>query len=154
MGYLALDPEDTPVSFLRVLAEARTPFLWITSGSVSSVPEGGEIVRVTTLPGMIGSVDPKRLREILATAATFLDERGPGALVIDCLRLLVVHSGVERVLRFIEDLHEEAATRNAIFVVFADPRELNPRAMASLERELERLPRNATLPLDQPDLVA
>jgi len=73
LGYLALDPEDTAVSLVRVLAEAHTPFLWITSRPVSSPPDGGDLLRVTTLSGAMGSADPRRLQD-LRTAATMYRE--------------------------------------------------------------------------------
>ncbi|HWM49948.1 MAG TPA: DUF835 domain-containing protein [Thermoplasmata archaeon] len=143
LGYLALDPEDTASAFLRTLAQARTPFLWITADPRRDTAEGGDVLRVTTLR-RLGSADPRRLREIRAAATTFFDERGPGALVLDCLELLTLHSGVERVLRFVDDLHEETAMRNAFLVVFADPKGMNRRMIAWLERELDPLPRGAT----------
>ncbi len=154
LGYLATDPEDTAVSFVRVLAEAHTPFLWITSRAVSAPPDGGDLIRVTTLAGAMGTADPRRLQDLRTAATTFFDERGPGALVVDCLDPLVVHSGVERVLRFVDDLHEETAMRNAILVVFADPRGTNPRMIAWLERELDPFPRTATAPPAEQRVVA
>jgi hypothetical protein len=146
LGYLALDPEDTAASFVRVLAAARTPFLWITPVRQSAVPDGGELLRVTTLHDGMGTADPRRLQDLKTAATTFFDERGPGALVLDCLESIVLHSGVERVLRLVEDLHEETAMRNAILVVFADSRGMNPRMIASLERELDAFPRSSTSP--------
>ena len=154
LGYLATDPEDTAVSFVRVLAEAHTPFLWITARALSAPPDGGDLIRVTTLAGAMGTADPRRLQDLRAAATTFFDERGPGALVVDCLDPLVVHSGVERVLRFVDDLHEETATRNAILVVFADPRGTNPRMIAWLERELDPFPPIASTPPVEQRLVA
>ena len=154
LGYLATDPEDTAVSFVRVLAEAHTPFLWITSRAVSTPPDGGDLIRVTTLAGAMGTADPRQLQDLRTAATTFFDERGPGALVVDCLDPLVVHSGVERVLRFVDDLHEETAMRNAILVVFADPRGTNPRMIAWLERELDPFPRTATAPPVEQRVVA
>ncbi len=154
LGYLATDPEDTAVSFVRVLAEAHTPFLWITARALSTPPEGGDLIRVTTLAGAMGTADPRRLQDLRTAATTFFDERGPGALVVDCLDPLVVHSGVERVLRFVDDLHEETATRNAILVVFADRRGTNPRMIAWLERELDPFPPIASAPPVEQRLVA
>jgi hypothetical protein len=142
LGYLALDPDDTVSSFLRFLAAARTPFLWITSNGRAATTGGGEVLRVTTLHG-IGHADPRRLQDIRSAATTFFDERGPGAIVLDCLEPLILHSGVERVLRFVDDLHEETAMRNALLIVFADPRGMNRRMIAWLERELDALPRDA-----------
>jgi len=118
LGYLALDPDDTVLSFVRFLAAARTPFLWMTSDQPRATVDGGDVLRVTTLRG-IGNADPRRLKA------------------------LVLHSGVERVLRFVDDLHEETAMRNAFLVVFANPRGMNRRMIAWLERELDALPRDA-----------
>src|SRR5207253_958172 len=98
LGYLALDPDDTVLSFVRFQAAARTPFLWMTSDQPQATVDGGDVLRVTTLRG-IGNADPRRLKDLRAAATTFFDERGPGALVLDCLAPLVLHSGVERLLR-------------------------------------------------------
>src|SRR3989442_1640424 len=107
LGYLATDPEDTSVSLVRVLAEAHTPFLWITARALSAPPDGVDLIRVTTLAGAMGTADPRRLQDLRTAATTFFDERRPGALVLDCLDPLIVHSGVVRVLRFVNVLHED-----------------------------------------------
>lgn len=91
----------------------------------------------------MGTADPRRLQDLRAAATTFFDERGPETLVLDCIEALVLHSGVERVLRFVEDLHEETAMRNGVLVVFVDPRWTNPRMIAWLDRELDPFPRDA-----------
>ncbi|TLZ73163.1 MAG: DUF835 domain-containing protein [Methanobacteriota archaeon] len=153
-GYLALEGEPVAASFVRLLAELHTPFLWITARRGSSRVDGGDLLRVTTLHDGIGTADPRRLQDLRTAATTFFDERGPGVLVVDCLDSLVVHSGVERVLRFVDDLHEETATRNAWFVVFADPRTMNPRMIAWLERELDPFPRTAANPSVEDHLIA
>lgn len=99
---------------------------------------------MTTVRGEIGTADPRRLQDIRSTATTFFDERGPGTIVVDCLGSLVLHSGIERVLRFVDDLHEEVAMRDGVLVVFLDPRSVNPRMIAWLERELDPFPRDAS----------
>jgi Protein of unknown function (DUF835) len=140
LGYLALDPEDNVASFLESVAEARIQFLWMTTGRPTARPTGGDVLRVTTIRQGLGTVDPRRLQDLRAAATTFFDEHGPGVLVVDCLPPLVLHAGIERVLRFVDDLHEEVAMRDANLVVFADPRELSRRMIAWLERELDPLP--------------
>ena len=62
LGYLALDPDGTVLSFVRFLAKARTPFLWITSDQPPASPDGGDVLRVTTIRG-IGNADPRRLQD-------------------------------------------------------------------------------------------
>jgi hypothetical protein len=146
LGYLALDPEDTVPSFLRSMADAQTRFLWMTSARPSVAPEGGDLLRVTTLRRGLGTVDPRRLQDLRTAATTFFDENGPGLLVVDCLPSLILHAGIERVLRFVDDLHEEVAMRDAYLVVFVDPRELNRRMIAWLERELDPLPQAVEVP--------
>jgi hypothetical protein len=113
----------------------------MTSAQPEAPPDGVVVLRVTTLHRGLGTADPRRLQDLRAAATTFFDETGPGLLVIDCLPPLVLHAGVERVLRFVDDVHEEVAMRNAYLVVFANPRELNRRMIAWLERELDPLPR-------------
>ena len=102
----------------------------------------------------MGTADPGRLQDVRMAAITFFDERGPGVLLVDCLGSLVLHSGVERVLRLVDDLHEEAAVRGAFLVVFADGRRMNPRMVAGLERELDLFPRLAAAPTVEDRLVA
>lgn len=96
---------------------------------------------MTTVHRGIGTADPRRLQDLRVAATTFFDEHGPGALVVDCLEPLVLHSGIERALRFVHDLHEETAMRSALLIVFAHPREMNRRMIAWLERELDPFPR-------------
>ena len=116
-------------------------FLWMTSSRPAAAPAGGDLLHVTTVHRGIGTADPRRLQDLRVAATTFFDEHGPGALVVDCLEPLVLHSGIERVLRFVHDLHEETAMRSAFLIVFARPQEMNRRMIAWLERELDPLPR-------------
>ena len=148
LGYIALDPEDTVPSLVRSLADAGPRSLWMTSNRPEAPPDGVEVLRVTTLHRGPGTADPRRLQDLRAAGTTFFDEVGPGLLVIDCLPPLVLYAGVERVLRFVHDIHEEVAMRNAYLVVFADPRQVNRRMIAWLERELDPLPRAVEAPAD------
>ncbi len=144
LGYLARDLEDIAVPFVRSLTAAHTPFLWMTARAVDSLPDGGDLLRVTTVRGGVATADPRRLLDLRTAATTFFDERGPGILVLDCLDSLIAHAGLERALRFVDDLHEETAMRNGILVVLADPRTVSPRMIAWLERELDPFPRDAS----------
>ena len=64
-------------------------------------------------------------------------KRGLGYLALD------PDDTVLSFLRFVDDLHEETAMRNAFLVVFVNPRGMNRRMIAWLERELDALPRDA-----------
>ena len=91
----------------------------------------------------MGTIDPRRIKELRVAAGAFIDEYGPGTVILDCVDALTLHAGVDRVLRVIDDLHEEVAVRDAILVVFVDPGRTNPRTIARLERELDPFPQDA-----------
>ncbi len=98
------------------------------------------ILRVTTTAYPLGGLDPKRLSSLRSAASAFLDSHTGGVLVVDCVDLLTLHNGVERVVRTIEDLHDDATTKGGTLIVFVDLRTANPRLVAWLERELEDFP--------------
>lgn len=142
LGYLARGPEDA-IAFLRSIGATGEASLWITSRADPAAPPGGEVLRVTTLNGGPWTIDPKRLQDLRAGTSAFLDEHASGTVVVDCVDMLTLHNGVERTVRALEDLHEEVATRDAVLVVFVDPRTASPRMVAWLERELDALPESA-----------
>jgi len=144
LGYLVQDREDLAVPFVRSLSDGGKAFLWITSRAIDAAPEGGDLLRITSLRGGVATADPRRLQDLRFAATTFFDERGPGILVVDCLDSVILHAGIERAVRFVDDLNEETAMRNGVLVVFVDPRSMNPRMIAWLERELDPLPQDAT----------
>src|SRR2546428_4213897 len=104
LGYLAQDPAENVVPFVHHLGDARTPFLWITSRSVDAAPDGGDLLRVTTLRGGMATADPRRLQGLETAATTIFHERGPGILVLDRLEPLILHACVELALRLLPGL--------------------------------------------------
>lgn len=153
-GYLSLGPADRAHGFAHAALQAREATLWITQRAEASLPDAGEVLRVTTTRAPLGTMDPRRAKDLRAAVAAFLDRRGPGTIVIDCLETLVAHSDAERVVRALEDLHEEIATRGAVLAVFADPETTSPQLVAMLEREFEALPRRADPRADEAPLLA
>ncbi len=139
MGYLARVSTDAAAAFAGSLDGAHGALFWITSRASVPAPDGGAFLFVTTARGP-GGVDPKRLGEMRSTAASFLDAHPGGVLIMDCLDLLATHNGVERVVRAIEDMHDDVTTKGGSLIVFVDPRTTNARLIAWLERELEELP--------------
>lgn len=121
----------------------HSPFLWITTRIVDSVDHGGTILQVTTMANPAAGVEPKRLSNLRSAASDFLDAHEGGTILMDCVDLLTLHNGVERVVRAIEDLHDDVTTKGGILIVFADPQTANPRLVAWLERELDEFPRRA-----------
>lgn len=125
---------------MKRLKDERTASLWITDGAEDPPHEGVEVVRVTTLRGRPATLDPRRPQSMRGVASRFLDAHEGGAIVVDCVGPLAAHSGVERVVRALDELHEEVATRNAILAVFLEPRDVSPRMVAWLDREFDVLP--------------
>lgn len=151
LGYLALGPADAASSFLGSAPQEDVPGLWVTTQETLRPPAGVELLRVTTLSGRPGTVDPKRLAELRAAVVLFLDGHPDSLAVLDCLEYLVVHNGVERVERTLADLHDDVAMRRGTLVVFADPRIANRRLLAWLEREFDGLPA-VSVPIPEADL--
>lgn len=144
LGYLAEDSAQGVDAFLASVAARGEPHLWITDRWEVEAREGGAVLRVTTLRAPPGALDPKHVQELRGAVAAFLDEHGPATVVVDCVEVLTLHNGVERVVRALEDLHEEVAMRDATLAVFLSPRGANPRLAAWLEREFERFPADAS----------
>jgi len=140
LGYLALGPAEDTLAFLRSLVGDRRPHLWITDRASLPSEEGGRVLRISTLPGLEGAVDPKRLGDLRAAAAAFLSGDDSGLVILDCLEYLVLHNGADRVLRALADLHDEVTMHGGSLIVLVDAHSANPRLVAWLERELDALP--------------
>ena len=135
LGYVATGSTDTAATLLRTSPWGRS--LWITERAWT--PPAGDVLRVTTIPRVGGTVDPKRLGDLRAAAAAFLGKDGGGLVVLDCLEYLVLHNGPDRVARALADIHDEISTRGGTLVVLIDPRSANPRLAAWLAREFDPL---------------
>lgn len=153
LGYIALGPADAAESFVRSTSRSATPWLWITDRDADAPPDGGRILRVTTLADRRGGLDPKRLQELRPAAAAFLGDAAGGVVLLDCLEYLVLHNGTDRVLRALADLHDEVTVQGGTLVVFVNARVANPRLVAWLQRELDPLPA-APLAADDAGLVS
>lgn len=138
LGYLATGSANAASAFLKTPPWDR--YLWITDRTPVAQVEDGEVLRVTTLSGNGGTVDPKRLGDLCAAAAAFLEREEHGLVVLDCLEYLVLHNGPERVARALADVHDEVTLRGGSLVVFVDAQSANPRLVAWLAREFDPLP--------------
>ena len=119
---------------------ADEPFLWITPRVPGNPSRRAEILRVATVARSGATADPRRLREVGDVSEAFLDGHPHGGLVLEGVDRFVLHNGVERVARAVAALHELVATRGAWLLVLVDPKDLNPRLLAWLARELDALP--------------
>lgn len=144
LGYLATGSADAASAFLKAPPWGR--YLWITDRPSVSRSEGGEVLWVTTLSGNGETVDPKRLGDLRAAAAAFLEREEHGLVVLDCLEYLVLHNGPDRVARALADVHDEVTLRGGSLVVFVDAQSANPRLVAWLAREFDPLPSYTAVP--------
>ncbi|MEM3085741.1 MAG: DUF835 domain-containing protein [Halobacteria archaeon] len=84
----------------------------------------------------LGETGPPPRVERLDEVVRAVRQAGPGAAVLlDGLEYLVARHGFESVLRMLFRLREVAAAQGATLLVPADPRALEPRQRALLERE-------------------
>ncbi len=146
LAYVALAPAEDILAFLGSLARVGRPRLWITDRPSVTPMEGGRVLRVTALAQGEGTVDPKRLGDLRTAAGAFVSEDGSGLVVLDCLENLVLHNGAERVLRALADLHDEVTMNGGSLIVLVDVHRTNPRLVAWLERELDVLVLEETVP--------
>ncbi len=114
------------------------------------LPQGGRMIRVTTLAGNGRTIDPKRLGDLRAATAEFLESDG-GLVVLDCLEYLVLHNGPERVARALADVHDDITVHNGTLVVFVESNAANPRLVAWLAREFDPLPSTTSPPFVRED---
>lgn len=153
LGYLALGPAEETPSFVRLLASEGRPYLWITDRPPLPPASGGRILLVSTLEGLEGAVDPKRLGDLRVATAAFISRNESSLVVLDCLEYLVLHNGADRVLRTLADLHDEVTMHEGSLIVLVDARMANSRLVAWLERELDALPLGEVLGR-QPDILS
>lgn len=152
LGYLASGSAEAASTFIRKLSGGR--YLWLTQRPMEPQPEGGEMIRVTTLSGTGRTIDPKRLVDLHAAAAAFLEQAEPGLVVLDCLEYLVLHNGPERVARALADVHDEVSVHGGTLVIFVESNAANPRLVAWLAREFDPLPATTSAPLAAADALS
>lgn len=152
LGYVAAGSPDAASALIRAAGTGR--YLWLTQRGPTPAPDGGQVIRVTTLEADGSTLDPKRLGDLRAAACAFL-EGGPGGLVVlDCLEYLVLHNGPDRVARVLADLHDDITVHGGTLVLFVESRTANPRLVAWLAREFDPLPSTPATPFAQEDGMA
>ncbi len=152
LGYIATGSAEAASAFIRRSSVDR--YLWLTDRSPTPQPEGGSLIRVTTVAGDAPSIDPKRLGDLRAAAASFLEGGHGGLVVLDCLEYLVLHNGPERVARALADVHDDITMNGGTLVIFVESRSANPRLVAWLAREFDPLPTTTSMPFVQDDGLA
>src|SRR5574340_1018814 len=83
LGYVALGPAEATRALLSSLAASHPSYLWVTDRTQDPPANGGAVLRVTTLSGKNGTVDPKRLGDLRASAAAFVSSDASGLVILD-----------------------------------------------------------------------
>ncbi|KAF5043621.1 hypothetical protein DSECCO2_500320 [anaerobic digester metagenome] len=96
----------------------RTPILWLAQ---SPGPE---------------RVDPSNLQLLTHMTLEFV-RKGPSIIALEGLEYLMLNNDLNKVLKFLGQLRDEAIVEGSILLVSVDPRTLTERQRAILERELE-----------------
>jgi len=96
----------------------RTPILWLAQ---SPGPE---------------RVDPSNLQLLTHMTLEFV-RKGPSIIALEGLEYLMLNNDLNKVLKFLGQLRDEAIVEGSILLVSVDPRTLTERQKAILERELE-----------------
>lgn len=83
-----------------------------------------------------GALDPTNLAKLHLTVQEFFDAAPKATILLEGMEYLIIHNGVDRMLKFIHSVAECAKTSASRFITIIDPRVLDEEDLALLEREL------------------
>ncbi|HIH00715.1 TPA: DUF835 domain-containing protein [Thermoplasmata archaeon] len=104
---------------------------------------GSRIVWLTNLVGD-GRINPTAIGILMSQVRSFIEGNPRTIVLIDGLEYLISLNTYDRMLHFMHQLRDIVITNEAALVVPVDPRTLNEREMALLERSLEVVVPRAT----------
>lgn len=84
-----------------------------------------------------GNIDPTNLGIISDTIIKFIKKNKDAVVLLDGFELLITHNDFPGVLRMIDHVIEQCMQNNAALVVPLDPRTLDKKELALLERTME-----------------
>lgn len=99
---------------------------------------GCKILWLTNLVGE-GRINPTAIGILMGQLRTFIESQPKTAIVIDGLEYLVSLNTYDRMLQFMHQLKDLVVTNDCVMFVPVDPRTLNQRELALLERCMEPL---------------
>lgn len=82
------------------------------------------------------SLDPTNLAKLHLTIEEFLKAAPRATVLLEGMEYLIVHNGVDRILKFIHSIGECVKKHESRFITLVDPRILDKEEMLLLEREL------------------
>jgi hypothetical protein len=97
----------------------KTPIIWLSN----------QLGKVYVNPSNIGILNDTIIR--------FVEKSGDGVILIDCVEFLIVNNDFDKVLRMIHHITEAVMENRSWLIVSIDPRTLETRELALLERNME-----------------
>jgi two-component system cell cycle response regulator len=110
----------------------KTPIIWLSN----------QLGRVYVNPTNIGILSDTIIR--------FIEKSGDSVVMLDGIEFLIVNNDFEKVLRMIHHIIEATMEYKSRLIISVDPRTLNLREMALLERNMEvidTMPPQSTKPI-------
>ena len=111
----------------------KTPIIWLSN----------QLGRVYVNPTNIGILSDTIIR--------FIEKSGDSVVMIDGIEFLIVNNDFEKVLRMVHHIAEATMEYKCRLIISVDPRTLDIRQMALLERNMEiidaMVPQNAAKPI-------
>ena len=114
---------------------------------------GSRIVWLTNLVGD-GRINPTAIGILMSQVRSFIESHPRTVVLVDGLEYLISLNTYDRMLHFMHQLRDIVITNEAVLVVPVDPRTLNEREMALMERSLEVVvPRTSDMELQDESLM-
>ena len=95
-----------------------------------------KVLWLTNLIGE-GRINPTAIGILMGQIRTFIENQQKSVIIIDGFEYLASTNTYDRMLQFMNQLRDIVVTNDCILFVPLDPRTLNPRELAMLERSME-----------------
>jgi two-component system cell cycle response regulator len=84
-------------------------------------------------------ISPTNLGILTHTMIRFIEENASGVILLDGLEYLVSNNDFNKVLRVIDQVNDQISQSTALMIIPVDPRAFDPKELALLERNVEKL---------------
>lgn len=113
---------------------------------------GCRILWLTNLPGE-GRINPTAVGILMGQIRNFIENQRRTAVVLDGFEYLASLNTYDRMLQFMHQLRDIVVTNDSIMFVPVDPRTLNSRELAMLERSMEPIVPKAEIESQEENLL-
>jgi hypothetical protein len=93
---------------------------------------------LATQPGE-GVLDPTSLGMLAHAVTEFFSSNASSVVLLDGIEYLVTNNDFRKVARMIEQINDSVMSSRGYFITTVDPRAFDPRELAILERNLEKI---------------